>query len=91
MLRIVANVSKKLPIEGVDFSSQSYSAGMEVEVADAATDEQIRKRIAEVYRLLEATIDEEMAAKAGTQAKSPAPPAEEAGVESRPPDRREPA
>lgn len=62
MIRIIANVSKKLPIPGQEFSSQQYMAGIEVEVSDGAAPEQIQQRIAEVYAMLEGSIDREIAA-----------------------------
>jgi len=62
MIKLIANVSKKVPIPGVDFSSQCYMAGIEVEVSDRATPEQIKQRIGEVYALLENSIDSELAA-----------------------------
>jgi hypothetical protein len=62
MIRIVANVSKKVPIPELDFSSQSYMAGLEVEVSEGATESQIQSRIGQVYRLLEQSIDAQIAA-----------------------------
>lgn len=63
MIRIVANVCKKVPIPELDFSSQNYMAGLEVEVSDGATESQIRERLAQVYRLLEQSIDAQIAAR----------------------------
>src|SRR3989339_711182 len=60
MLKLHANVSKKVPIPGQDYSSQQYTAGMEVEVSDGATTEQIQDRIKQVYALLEACIAREI-------------------------------
>src|SRR3989339_1057798 len=62
MIKLHATVGKKVPIPDRDYSSQSYSAGIELEVADAATPEQLQERIQEVYRLLEATVDAEIQA-----------------------------
>lgn len=36
MIKLSANLSKKVPIPGRDFSSQQYGAGLEIEVADQA-------------------------------------------------------
>ena len=60
MLKIIANVSKKVPIPGLDFSSQSFMAGIEVEVSDGSTPEQLQHRIREVYHLLEHAVDTEI-------------------------------
>lgn len=78
MIRITANVSKKVPVPGVEYSSQSFMAGIEVEVSDGATPEQIQARIREVYAILEQTIDSEIAARNGepAQAMSMRPEAE---------------
>ena len=62
MIKIVANVSKKVPIPGQDYSSQCYTAGMEVEVADGTTTEAVQERLRQVYALLEASIDQKIAA-----------------------------
>ena len=62
MIKIVASMSKKVPIPCLDYSSQSFMAGLEVEVSDGATAEQIKERIHEVYALLESSIDAEVAA-----------------------------
>jgi hypothetical protein len=35
MIKISANIRKKVPIVGADFSSQQYGAAMEIEVPDA--------------------------------------------------------
>ena len=47
MIRLSAGLSKKLPLQGVEFSSQSASAGIEVELADGASSEQIREKLIE--------------------------------------------
>lgn len=60
MLKVAASLSKKVPIEGMEYSSQSFCAGLEIELSDGFTGEQIRQRITEVYALLEQTIDGEI-------------------------------
>lgn len=65
MIRIIANVSKKVPVPGVEYSSQSFMAGIEVEVSDGATPEEIQQKIHSVYSTLERTIDSEIAARNG--------------------------
>ena len=52
MIRIVANVSKKVPIPELDFSSQNYMAGLEVEVPEGPTKSRVRERLTQVSRLL---------------------------------------
>ncbi len=65
MIKLVANVSKKVPVAGVEYSSQSFMAGVELEVSDGATREQIQERIRDVYATLEKTIDGEIRARNG--------------------------
>ena len=66
MLKIHANVSKKVPIPNLDYSSQQYMAGLELEVGDGATPEQIQERIRQVYGLLESSIDAQIATATAT-------------------------
>jgi hypothetical protein len=60
MINLTANVSKKVPMPDLEFSSQSYSAGMEVEMASGASSEEIQKKLRALYGLLEASIDEQI-------------------------------
>ena len=60
MIKLTANVSKKVPMPDLQFSSQQYSAGMEVEVASGASGEEIQKRLNALYALLEESIDEQI-------------------------------
>ncbi len=62
MIRLSANVMKKVPVDGIDFSSRSASAGIEVEVASGATGEELRQRLGGLYVLLEAVVDEQLGA-----------------------------
>jgi len=73
MITINAHVSKKVPIEGRDYSSQSYSAGMEREVSGSAGEEKIKEKFRRVYRLLEKCIDEQMKADEGSRPPSGLP------------------
>ena len=60
MIKISANVSKKVPLPGVDYSSQQFGAAMEIEVSDADQPEVVRLRIQELYALLSDTIDQQI-------------------------------
>jgi len=60
MIKICANLSKKVPLPGVEYSSQQYGAAMEIEVSDADQPEIIQQRIRELYNLLSTTIDEQI-------------------------------
>ncbi len=67
MIKLIAGVSKKVPVEGIDFSSKSASAGVEVEVANGTTGEELRQKLGDLYGLLESAVDEQL------QATTPAP------------------
>ena len=60
MIKIYGSISKKVPLPNVDYSSQSYSAGLEVEIASNATTEQIQQKIREVYSTLEVAVNEQI-------------------------------
>jgi len=62
MIKLTGNVSRKVPIPGTDFSSQSFGAGMEVEVSNEATTEVIQGKFKEMYNLLETSVKEQIAA-----------------------------
>ncbi|HEY3319578.1 MAG TPA: hypothetical protein VGP72_03770 [Planctomycetota bacterium] len=75
MIKISANISKKTPIPGQDFSSQQFGAAMEIEVSDADTSEVIHARIRDLYGLLSSAVDAQIAA-----AQIPAAPTGNAGA-----------
>ena len=60
MIRLSANVSKKVPLPGVEYSSQSFSAGMEIELASNVKEDELRQRFQALYGLLERSIDEQI-------------------------------
>jgi len=62
MIKLSANLSKKTPIPGKDFSSQQYGAAMEVEVSDAADPGEIGDKLRQVYKLLEGSVDAQLEA-----------------------------
>jgi hypothetical protein len=74
MIKISANISKKTPLPGVEFSSQLYGAAMEIEVSDADQPVVIRERIRTLYDLLSAAIDEQITS-AGRHQPAPVPQA----------------
>ena len=62
MIRLSANLSKKIPLPGIQFSSQQFGASLEIEVSDADKSEAIQARIRELYSLLSLSIDEQIGA-----------------------------
>jgi hypothetical protein len=64
MIKISANLSKKVPLPGVDYSSQQIGAAMEIEISDTDRPDAIKQRIQEVYALLSQTVDEQISSAA---------------------------
>lgn len=60
MIKLTGSVSRKVPIPGQEFSSQSFSAGMEAEVGNEATADEIKEKIREMYQILEASVKEQI-------------------------------
>ena len=75
MIKISANISKKVPIPGHDYSSQQYGASMEIEISDADKPEAIQSRIHELYGLLSCSIDAQISGTAPYPENAPTPPA----------------
>lgn len=71
MIRLSASLSRKLPVPDIEFSSQSVSAGLEVEVSDSADGEEIAGKLKGMYALLDRSITQQI----GTTAPVPAVPA----------------
>lgn len=55
--KIIASVSKKIPLAGLDFSSTSASCTVEAEIADLA---QVADQARLLYRQAEAAVDEQL-------------------------------
>lgn len=60
MIKLIGSVSRKVPIPWQEFSSQSFSAGMEAEIGNDATQEEIKAKIKEMYDILEASVKEQI-------------------------------
>jgi hypothetical protein len=56
MIKLTGNVSRKVPIPGTEYSSQSFSAGMEIEVGNDASLDVVQKKFKEMYAVLEDAI-----------------------------------
>lgn len=60
MIRLTGSVSRKVPIPGTEYSSQSFSAGMEIEVGNDATLSEVQKKFKEMYLVLEDAVKEQI-------------------------------
>ena len=60
MLKLSASYSKKVPVEGQEFSSQSYHASVEVEISDGLTPDQLRMRIHDTFMLVRNSVENEL-------------------------------
>lgn len=74
MIKLSTSYSKKIPVDGQDFSSQSFHASVELELSDNLTPEQIKERIHETAALLRKSVDDELRGGASAApAQTPAP------------------
>jgi hypothetical protein len=60
MIKLIGSVSRKVPIPDKEFSSQAFSAGMELEVSSDASFKEIKDKIKEMYGLLESSVKEQI-------------------------------
>ncbi len=60
MLKLTSSFSKKVPVVGSDYSSQSYHATVEVELPSGLTTEQIQARIHETFELVRTSVEAEL-------------------------------
>ena len=60
MLKLTASFGKKLPVEGMDFSSQSYHASVEVEIPDGLAPEELDRRIHDTFDLVRGSVEAEL-------------------------------
>jgi len=60
MIKLNTSFSKKVPVQGQEFSSQSFHASIELELSDALTPEQIREKIHRTGEFLRNAVDKEL-------------------------------
>ncbi|MFH0796990.1 MAG: hypothetical protein V2A65_08050 [Candidatus Omnitrophota bacterium] len=60
MVKLTGSVSRKVPIPGTEFSSQCFLAGMEIEVGNDASSEDVHKKFQEMYGILEKAVKEQI-------------------------------
>ena len=75
MLKLIAAYGKKLPVEGLDYSSHNYHASVEVELPDGLGREELDRRIHETFELVRNSVDAELHGNAHAMpAMGPIPP-----------------
>lgn len=60
MLKLSTSYSKKVPVEGQEFSSQSYHAAVELELSDAMKADEIRDRIHHTFTMVKTAVEDEL-------------------------------
>ena len=65
MLKAHISYSKKVPVDGLDFSSQGYSLTLETEIPESDP-RQIQARVHETFEMVKATVEQELANGNGT-------------------------
>jgi hypothetical protein len=60
MIKLNTSYSKKVPVEGQQFSSESFHCSMEVELSDGLTSDQIQAKIHSDAELLRQAVDAEL-------------------------------
>ena len=73
MLKLNASYSKKVPVPGVEMSSQSYHASVEVEIPEGLNQTQLNQRIHETFSLVRESVENELTGRSGTSHSQPPP------------------
>ncbi len=60
MLKLNASYSKKVPVQGEEYSSQSYHCSVEVELSDKLDASDIQEKIHETFALVRDAVDSEL-------------------------------
>ena len=71
MIKLTASLSRKAPIDGIPYSSQSFGGSLEVEINSDHPDE-IKQRLHHLYDSLSSSIDSEIAGASSGRSASPA-------------------
>jgi len=62
MIKLSANLSKKIPVPGIEYSSQQFGASMEIEASTGESPDFLRQRIRQLYTILAGCVEEQIAA-----------------------------
>ena len=75
MLKLSTSFSKKVPVPGQEFSSQSYHAAVELELSDALQPAEVQERIRLTFDMVRQAVENEINGKASAPATTAAPAA----------------
>jgi hypothetical protein len=67
MLKLNTSYSKKVPVPGQEFSSQSYHAAVELELSDALKPEEVQARIHQTFDMVRHAVEAEINGKTAPQ------------------------
>ena len=68
MLKLNASYSKKIPVEGQDYSSQQFHASVELELSDSLKPEELRQRLHSTFQLVRQSVETELNGKPAGEA-----------------------
>ncbi|MBT7055395.1 MAG: hypothetical protein HN976_09920 [Lentisphaerae bacterium] len=60
MLKLNASYSKKIPVEGQEYSSQSFHCSVEVEIPDGLSPDQLQTKIHSTFELVRDSVEAEL-------------------------------
>ena len=60
MLKLSTSYSKKIPVDGQDFSSQQFHASVELELSDSLEPDAIKSRIHDTFSMVKAAVEDEL-------------------------------
>ena len=69
MLKLNASYSKKVPVPGQDYTSQSYHASVEVELPDGLAPEELSQRISGTFAVVRDSVERELGNPSGALAR----------------------
>ena len=72
MLKLSTSFSKKVPVPGQEFSSQSYHAAVELELSDALKPDEVQARIHQTFDMVRRAVETEINGKSAPTANQPA-------------------
>jgi hypothetical protein len=68
MLKLSTSYSKKIPVPGQDYSSQSYHCSVELELSDNLTPEQLKGQIHDTFAMVKRSVEAEINGKSSVAA-----------------------